>query len=211
MSGFSESTTARINSELKRLADEEQKEMSRLQGDYQRNWYAGPKDGDIYTWEGAIKGPDVDMNGRPSPYKDGWFKFTITFPTDYPNPSPPEVRFTTPIFHPSISSDGSPCADMLRLGGKIGVAGSTYSGQRRMVDVLKYMYSMLKSPSSESPVNPMIQKLLEEDYNEFYKLASDYTQKHAISTEGTESSVSTTSASSSSAAAVSETEASEGK
>lgn len=182
MSAFSSSTTKRINNELNVLNELEAKQRAEAGETWKRSWYVGPKssDGseDIYTWEGAIMGPDTDDQGRPSPYNDRWITFTLTFPRTYPN-SPPEVRFTTAredkqiLYHPSISLEGDPCADMLRLGGKHG-SGGTYSQKMHIPEVLQLMFSMFKSPSSESPVNPTIQQQLAEDYDLFYKEAYRY-------------------------------------
>jgi ubiquitin-protein ligase len=46
-------------------------------------------------------------------YRDGYFKFLITFPPTYPA-GRPKITCQTPIFHPNISTTGSICFSLLQ-------------------------------------------------------------------------------------------------
>uniref|UniRef100_A0A8C2UG76 E2 ubiquitin-conjugating enzyme n=1 Tax=Chinchilla lanigera TaxID=34839 RepID=A0A8C2UG76_CHILA len=68
---------------------------------------AGPVGDDMFLWKATIMGP----NG--SPCQGGVFFLTIHSPTDYPF-KPPEVTFTTGIYHPNVNRNGRICLDILR-------------------------------------------------------------------------------------------------
>lgn len=54
---------------------------------------------DMLHWTGTISGPS------DTPYCDGVFHLKIRLPEIYPRVSP-ELTFTTPIFHPNVSTLG---------------------------------------------------------------------------------------------------------
>lgn len=57
---------------------------------------AGPVDeANLCLWSATLSGPP------DTPYEDGIFSLSITFPDEYPF-KPPLVRFITPIYHPNI-------------------------------------------------------------------------------------------------------------
>ncbi|KNC82728.1 hypothetical protein SARC_04999, partial [Sphaeroforma arctica JP610] len=56
---------------------------------------AGPiSEDNFFEWEAIICGPGG------SPYEDGVFASTLSFPRDYPL-SPPRMKFTSPMYHPN--------------------------------------------------------------------------------------------------------------
>eukprot|EP00418_Pyrodinium_bahamense_P010712 CAMPEP_0179105264 /NCGR_PEP_ID=MMETSP0796-20121207/48880_1 /TAXON_ID=73915 /ORGANISM="Pyrodinium bahamense, Strain pbaha01" /LENGTH=152 /DNA_ID=CAMNT_0020803249 /DNA_START=59 /DNA_END=515 /DNA_ORIENTATION=- len=65
--------------------------------------------GGEFLWHGALLGPPL------TPYEGGVFRLSIRFPQDYPY-NPPNVNFTTKIFHCNISPDGLIGLDVLRSG-----------------------------------------------------------------------------------------------
>ena len=101
--------------------------------------YAAPDDSndDLRQWTGYIDGP------ADSPYHGGRFHVAITFPTDYPF-KPPEIRFTTPIFHPNISPKGEICLDLLH---------SQWSPALSIRALLLSLCSLLTDPNVEHGLN----------------------------------------------------------
>ena len=66
-----------------------------------------PATQNYYEWEAFIEGP------KDSPYENGIFRLTLTFPVNYPI-RPPQVKFVTKIYHCNISSQGDICLDVLK-------------------------------------------------------------------------------------------------
>ncbi|KIM81646.1 hypothetical protein PILCRDRAFT_8678 [Piloderma croceum F 1598] len=83
------------------------KELIYLGSDPPLSCSAGPTGDNLFQWQAKIVGPS------DSPYAGGIFFLSIQFPTDYPF-KPPEVSFTTKIYHPNVTADGSICLDILR-------------------------------------------------------------------------------------------------
>ena len=73
---------------------------------YQNIWANPINDDDLFHWEASILDPDE------SPYEGGIFHLKMNFPTEFPF-KPPVCYFTTKIYHPNISSNGSISLDVL--------------------------------------------------------------------------------------------------
>lgn len=119
---------------------------------------------DIRVWVVVMQGPS------DSPYSEGYFKLRFVFPENYPF-KPPEVKFLTTMYHPNIKQDtGEICLD---------VFSSSWTPTQKVSEILEKIASILKSPSSTSPLEPEIANLLQNNTKEFEKNAKEYTLKYA--------------------------------
>ncbi|UJR18335.1 hypothetical protein I4U23_005237 [Adineta vaga] len=127
--------------------------------------YAQPNDleKDLTHWSGYIDGPPQ------TPYTNGRFYLSIDFPSDYPF-KPPIVRFTTPIYHPNISTKGEICLDILH---------SQWSPALSIRALLVSICSLLTDPNLDHGLNREALKCYETDVKQFETIASQWTQKYA--------------------------------
>ena len=70
------------------------------------NFTAGFVDDDVFVWNLVIEGPPDTL------YEGGLFQAILKFPYNYPN-FPPEMSFTTKMWHPNIYPDGKVCISIL--------------------------------------------------------------------------------------------------
>lgn len=115
---------------------------------------------DLFTWDCCIAGP-ID-----TPYEFGVYQGTMRFPRDYPM-SPPQLRFSTEMWHPNIYPDGRVCISILHQPGDDPLqyeAADERWGPLQSVDkVLLSVASMLADPNGESPANVEAARELRED------------------------------------------------
>lgn len=88
-------------------------------------------------WTATIVGPSE------TPYENLTLKLTFSFPNNYPF-APPEVLFTTPIYHPNIDFSGRICLDILK---------DKWSAVHNVQSVLLSLQSLLGEPNCKSPLN----------------------------------------------------------
>ncbi|KAM5221462.1 ubiquitin-conjugating enzyme E2 2-like [Ctenodactylus gundi] len=125
---------------------------------------AGPLKDDLLRWQGTIRGPD------DSPYEGGIFGLDIEFPPDYPF-RPPNIKFTTRIYHPNVDRRGSISLDIL---------GSEWSPALTIAKVLLSILSLLCDPNLNEPLVPKIAKRYTRNRKAYDHLARKWTQKYAM-------------------------------
>ena len=127
--------------------------------------FAEPKDktDDITHWTGYIDGP------QRSPYEGGRFYLMINFPSDYPI-KPPQVQFTTPIYHPNISTKGEICIDILH---------SQWSPALSIRALLLSICSLLTDPNLDHGLNQEALKRCQTNRDQFEETAKQWTEKYA--------------------------------
>lgn len=99
---------------------------------------AGPIDTkNLYEWSAVIDGPE------DTPYAGGTFNLMITFPSTYPK-DPPEVKFTTKIYHPNVDQNGVICMDILSSEWR------DFKGSYQVPRLLLSIIALLSDPNFES-------------------------------------------------------------
>ena len=157
-----------VMASLKRL----QKELASIQTDPPTHCSAGlADDDDMYKWTATILIPLED--GTPiaerSPYAGGTFFLSLDFTTDYPF-KPPKVKFTTRIYHPNISSEGSICLDILK---------DAWSPALTVGKILLSILSLLDDPNPDDPLVTEIARQYKNNRDEYLQTARRWTQKYA--------------------------------
>ncbi|KAJ3065396.1 Ubiquitin-conjugating enzyme E2 G2 [Podochytrium sp. JEL0797] len=129
---------------------------------------AGPVSEDnFFTWEALICGPEGTV------YENGIFTAILTFPSDYPL-SPPQMKFTPPLFHPNIYADGRVCISILHAPGDdpLGyeLASERWSPVQSVEKILLSVVSMLAEPNDESGANIEASKMWRDNRDQFNRV-----------------------------------------
>ncbi|XP_036127042.1 ubiquitin-conjugating enzyme E2 2-like [Molossus molossus] len=125
---------------------------------------AGPLEDDILTWQGVVIGP------QGSPYEGGIFSLEIVFPATYPL-NPPQVQFSTPIYHPNVSESGCIGLDLLT---------SQWAPTCTVSQVLLAIGALLADPSPHDILDPEIANVFLTDRPEFDLRARKWTEEYAM-------------------------------
>lgn len=154
----------RYNTAQRRLL----KEYQDLLKDPTEGIVAGPvNENNLFKWHCLLVGPSG------TPYEDGVFQATMTFPSDYPL-SPPKLKFTSKIFHPNIYKDGRVCISILHDPGNDPMmyesADERWGPLQSIEKILLSVCSMLAEPNPNSPANVDAAKLWRDDRDSFNKI-----------------------------------------
>lgn len=125
-------------------------------------------DEDMFHWTSTISGPSN------TPYYDGTFHVSIVLPGIYPR-DVPQLTFTTPIFHPNVSSKGD-----VRLGDLEPSQWSPVLTIRTLLISLQAVLSDLNLAEG-CVLNEEAVKIYLEDPDGFRKRARECTVAHSIS------------------------------
>ncbi|CEL96804.1 unnamed protein product [Vitrella brassicaformis CCMP3155] len=115
----------------------------------------------MFIWEATIVGPDE------TPWEGGIFSLTIRIPPNYPD-RPPNVRFTTEMFHPNVFEDGNLCLDIIQ---------DQWKPIYTIGTVLTSIQSLLTDPNCSSPANTEAAKLFQKDPKEYARKVRKCAQK----------------------------------
>ncbi|KAJ9653799.1 Ubiquitin-conjugating enzyme subunit [Neophaeococcomyces mojaviensis] len=124
-------------------------------------------DEDVLKWDLALMVVNPD-----SAYTGGYFKCQMRFPKNYPF-TPPDFRFSKPLWHPNIYPDGRICISILHAPGDDIMsgesAGERWSPAQRVESVLISILSLLDDPEINSPANVDASVMYRDDKNAFKK------------------------------------------
>jgi ubiquitin-conjugating enzyme E2 R len=105
----------------------------------------------VFHWKVAL----VVLN-PDSLYHGGYFLATMKFPSNYPY-SPPDFKFSNPLFHPNVYPDGGLCISILHPPGDDEMSGESasirWSPAQRAESVLISVLSLLDDANVDSPAN----------------------------------------------------------
>ncbi|CAF0786837.1 unnamed protein product [Adineta steineri] len=122
---------------------------------------ASPSSENFFMWNAIMFGPEESV------YEGGAFQLQFLFPDDYPL-RPPQVRFTTKVFHPNVWwEDGRICVDILK------------DGWTPSYDVLAILHSirlLLVDPNPLSPANLEAALLYRDNRAEYNRRVSQMIQ-----------------------------------
>ena len=121
------------------------------------------EENNIRKWIVCVKGP------VETPYEGGNFKLKFDFPDNYPF-KPPEVKFITTMYHPNIKKDtGEICLDVFANG---------WLPTQKCSEILEKIISIIKLPSSSSPLEPDIANEFSNNYEQFCSNVKSFTKKY---------------------------------
>ncbi|KAH8236020.1 hypothetical protein KR038_000084, partial [Drosophila bunnanda] len=118
---------------------------------------------DIYHWKAAIDGP------ANTPYQGGVFRLDLRFTEEYPF-KPPDVKFSTRLFHCNISPEGEICLDIL---------GPEWSPALTAARILLSIRSLLVDPNTEDRLVPEHAKMYVENRPAYEANARVWTRRYA--------------------------------
>eukprot|EP00448_Togula_jolla_P001613 CAMPEP_0170603992 /NCGR_PEP_ID=MMETSP0224-20130122/19194_1 /TAXON_ID=285029 /ORGANISM="Togula jolla, Strain CCCM 725" /LENGTH=252 /DNA_ID=CAMNT_0010928883 /DNA_START=45 /DNA_END=803 /DNA_ORIENTATION=+ len=118
---------------------------------------------DLFRWTAQIDGPEG------SPYEGGVFQILLKLPSRYPL-EPPQVRFSTRIFHPNVDERGNVCLDILK---------NQWSPALSLQKVLLSLSSLLTDPNFADPLNRGAAELHRRDRAGYDRMCRDLTRQFA--------------------------------
>lgn len=124
-----------------------------------------PNSTNIYKWNFVLTGP------KDTPWEDELYSGVITFPQNYPF-SPPEVKFTSKLFHPNVYKDGKVCISILHEGvDEYGYEDSSerWSPVQTIGTIFLSIISLFHAPNCDSPANVDASVMYKKDLKEFTK------------------------------------------
>ena len=132
-------------------------------------------DDNMMILQAQIQGP------QESPYQEGLYSLTIDIPDRYPF-EPPRVRFTTPIYHPNIDSDGRICLDTLKM-----QPHGSWSPSININTLLLTIRVLMGSPNADDGLVPDITEEYKRDVALWRRKALEHTRLNAIPSKGIKS------------------------
>lgn len=122
---------------------------------------------DMTSWRVLIRGP------ADTPYKDGVFDLSVNFPATFPH-NPPDIVFTTRIWHPNVNPDGDICMSRLKKNVEDG-----WDLRQTMGPMMTSIQMLLANPNPSDPLNGEAAHQYETDRDAYNTKASEMTESFA--------------------------------
>lgn len=117
----------------------------------------------LFCWVVIVVGPEG------TPFENGLWKATLTFPKDYPL-NPPAMKFVSPIFHPNVYRDGNVCISTLQTAHRSNSNEAATENWRPILGVEQAILSVVSiftDPNCDSPANSDASALWRTDRDSF--------------------------------------------
>uniref|UniRef100_A0A7S0YA40 UBC core domain-containing protein n=1 Tax=Polytomella parva TaxID=51329 RepID=A0A7S0YA40_9CHLO len=124
---------------------------------------ACPREENLRHFDVVITGPSE------SPYEGGTFKLELFLTADYPM-APPQVKFSTKIYHPNIDKYGRICLDILK---------DKWSPALQIRTVLLSIQALLSDPNPDDGLATDVAKHWIDDNKAAIKKAREWTAQYA--------------------------------
>uniref|UniRef100_A0A0D9VKC5 UBC core domain-containing protein n=1 Tax=Leersia perrieri TaxID=77586 RepID=A0A0D9VKC5_9ORYZ len=116
---------------------------------------------DAFHWEVIIDGP------AGTPYAGGTFPIDVKIPADYPL-HPPKLAFKTKVYHPNIDEKGNLVVEV-----------GDWTPCYKIDGILVSFVSLLYDPLLDRPINGVIAKQYEYEYERYEEEARAWTQEYS--------------------------------
>ncbi|ORD99211.1 UBC15 [Hepatospora eriocheir] len=107
-------------------------------------------DDNLFEWEVVLFGP------KDSLHESAIYRAKMSFPSNYPD-APPSFKFTSKMWHPNISADGTVCISILHKAGNDEFGYESIDERwlpvRTPETVILSIISLLHEPNPDSPAN----------------------------------------------------------
>lgn len=97
----------------------------------------------LFKWVCTVPGPEG------SPFENHNLSLVVDFFSTYPV-TPPQVKFTTKVFHPNVYVDGFICLDILN---------EAWASSMNIKTILLSIQALLGEPNNDSPANEEAAKM----------------------------------------------------
>ncbi|KAF1815352.1 UBC-like protein [Eremomyces bilateralis CBS 781.70] len=139
------------------------KELETIAKDPFETWSIGPVADDPFHCQGTLLGPPG------SPYSEGLFFLYIRFPADYPF-SAPCVYFTTRIYHPNISLNGTITLELIKDNWSVGC---------KIPSIFVALNQLLLEPNLATAINREAENKYKTDRLQYHQMAIEWTRSYA--------------------------------
>ena len=148
------------------------KELERLRRDPPHGVTCWPKGDRVDCLQAQLLG------AQGTPYEGGVFSLDIKIPDRYPF-LPPQVQFTTPIYHPNVDSAGRICLDVLKSQPQ-----GSWRPAHNLSTVLTSIQLLLAEPNPDDGLMVDISHEYKHNRPQFLEKAKMWVEKHASGASG---------------------------